>query len=42
MQFTPCVICGKSTKVYGYTYGACDACAKKAIQLAKGKSCNSH
>ncbi len=28
----PCRICGKPTKQFGFTYGACDACAKRAIE----------
>lgn len=32
-----CLICGRDTSIYGYTYGACDRCTKKAIEAYQGR-----
>jgi hypothetical protein len=34
----PCRICRKPTKTFGFTYGACDACTKQAIDQSAQKA----
>ena len=33
----PCRICRRPTKTFGFTYGACDTCTKRAIDELAAK-----